>query len=420
MKIQGRRRHIASVMFAGVLVAGLAACGSSDDSGGSSATSADESALGAPNKATGTPVTFGFISEGAGQTINTVEEIKGAKAAVAYANEYLGGVGGHPITLKVCETLGVPATATDCANQMVASGAAAVLGGSIGVLDSVITVLSPAGIPLIMQTAPTQMGLTTPGVFSVFNSLSLFGGPAAWAQDEGMKRVDQVVIAVPAAQGAAKIGETLFKNAGLQVNTTSVPPGTADMSPQIAGAAEANPDLYHIAGSADFCTSALKAIKTLSPQANVVIIERCIAPGSSSTIPGGYEGVKVSASADLNPDLESVKLFTAVLAKYGDGAPVSSMANSGYSPVLGAINALNAAKVTDVTAAGIMAGMRSAPPIEIPNSNGIMFQCNGKQISFSPNTCSTDGILATADKDGNLSDFQRIPADPSLYTMGGS
>lgn len=423
MKIHGRRRRIAAVLFAGVLVAGLAACGSDDDGGGGggeSSTVADESALGAPNKATGTPVTFGFISEGAGQTINTVDEIKGAQAAVAYANDYLGGIGGHPIEMKVCETLGVPATATDCANQMVAAKAAAVLGGSIGVLDSVISVTAPAGIPLIMQTAPTQAGLTTPGVFSLFNSLSLFGGPAEWAKEEGLKRVDQVVIAVPAAQGAAKIGETLFKNAGLDVTTTAVPPGTADMTPQIATAAEENPDLYHIAGSIDFCTSALKAIKTVSPQAKVVIIERCIGAGGSTSIPGGYDGVKVSASADLNPELESVKLFTAVLAKFGDGAEVSSMSNAGYSPTLGVINALNAASISDVTAAGVMAAIKSAPPTELPNSDGIQFQCNGKQISFSPNTCSADGILATADKEGNLSDFQRIPADPALYKLPGS
>ncbi|MDV6264925.1 ABC transporter substrate-binding protein [Rhodococcoides yunnanense] len=420
MKIQRSRRRIASVMCAGVLVAGLTACGSSDESGGSTAPSADESALGVPNKATGTPVTFGFISAGAGQTINTVDEIKGGQAAVDYANEYLGGVGGHPIALKVCETLDVPATATDCANQMVSEGVSAVLGGAIGVVDSVIPVLAPAGIPLILHNAPTQMGLTTPGVFSIFNSLSLFGGPAAWAQEEGMKRVDQVVIAVPAAQGAAKIGETLFKNAGLQVNTTSIPPGTADMSPQIASAAEADPDLYHIAGSSDFCTSALKAIKTLSPQANVAIIDRCITPGSSSAIPGGYEGVKVSTSANLNPGSDSAMLFTAVLAKYGDGATVSSMTSTGYSSALGAINALNAANIADVTSAGVMAGMKSAPPTELPNSGGIMFQCNGKQIAFSPNTCSTDGILATADQVGNLTDFQRIPADPALYTMDGS
>ncbi|CAM3212678.1 branched-chain amino acid transport system substrate-binding protein [Williamsia muralis] len=422
MKFYGRRRQIASVLFAGVLVAGLAACGSDDDGGGGggSSTAADQSALGTANKATGTPITFGFISEGAGQTINTTDEIRGAQAAAAYANDYLGGLGGHPIEVKVCETLGVPATATDCANQMVAAKASAVLGGSIGVLDSVISVLAPAKIPLIMQTAPTQAGLTTPGVFSLFNSLSLFGGPAEWAKEEGLKKVDQVVIAVPAAQGAAKIGETLFTNAGLEVNTTAVPPGTADMSPQIASAAEADPDLYHIAGSTDFCTSAIKAIKTVSPQAKVVIIERCISPQSSSAIPGGYDGVKVSASADLNPDLESVKLFTAVLDKYGDGTKVSSMSNYGYSPMLGAINALNAAKIADVTPAGVMAAIKSAPPTELPNSDGIMFQCNGKQIAFSPNTCSADGILATADKDGNLSGFQRIPADPALYKLPGS
>lgn len=419
MKFDGRRRRIAAAMIAGVMVASLAACGSDDDSGGSAEASVDESSLGTPNKATGTPITLGFISEGAGATINNEDEIKGAQAAASYVNEYLGGLGGHPITLKVCETLGVPATATDCANQMVAAKVPAVLGGTLGTLDSVITVLAPTGIPLVMYIAPTQMGLTTPGVFSLFNGLSFFGGPAAWAQKQGFKKVDQVIIGVPAAEGAAKIAETFFKNAGLSVSTTSVPPGTADMTPQITSAAENDPDFYHIAGSADFCTSALKAIKTVAPDAKTVIIERCIEPGTSSSIPGGYEGVEVAASADLNPDLESVKLFTAALSKWGDGAGVSTTTNTGYSPVVGFANALNAANITDTSAAGILAALKSAPPTELPNSDGIMFQCNGKQLSFSPNTCSADGILATADKEGNLTEFERMPADPALYSMGG-
>ncbi|MCK0516779.1 ABC transporter substrate-binding protein [Williamsia sp. DF01-3] len=419
MKSQRRRTRIASALCAGVLVVGLAACSSSDD-GGSAEATADESALGAPNKATGTPVTFGFIGEGAGQTINSVDETKGAIAAINYANEYLGGLGGHPITLKVCESLGVPTGATDCASQMVAAKVSAVLGGSNGQADQVISVLAPAGIPMINHTQSTQAGLTTPGIFSMFNGLSYFGGPAGWAADEGIKSVDQIVIAVPAAEGAAKIGETLFKNAGLSVTTTSIAPGVADMTPQITSAANDNPGLYHINGSADFCTSAIKAVKTVDPDAKMSIIERCIAAGNAASIPGGYEGLKVAVSADLDTTTPDGKLFSAIIAKYGDGADISSMTSAGYAPALGTVNALNAANITDTSPAGVLAALKTAPPTEYPNSGGILFQCNSKPIAFAPNICSADGILATADKDGNLSDYQKIAADPALYKMPGS
>lgn len=105
-------------------------------------------------------------------------------------------------------------------------------------------------------------------------------------------------------------------------------------------------------------------------------------------IPGGYGADRSRRSADFNPHLESVKQFTAVLAKYGDGTNVSSMSNCGCSQAPAAI--------------------KSAPPTELLNSDGIMFQRNGKQIAFSPNTCSADGILATADKKATF----RTPAYP--------
>ena len=106
---------------------------------------------GSPHKATGTPVTLGFISEGKSSAIDNTDEIKGARAAVAYANDYLGGLGGHPITLKVCESLGQPATATDCANQMVAANVAAVVEGVEGQIDATIAPLAAAKIPFVRK-----------------------------------------------------------------------------------------------------------------------------------------------------------------------------------------------------------------------------------------------------------------------------
>jgi branched-chain amino acid transport system substrate-binding protein len=415
-KLRTGRRLLAATLLSATLTAGMVACSSSDDSGDSAAKpSANESVLGTANKATGSPVTIGFVSEGKSQAIDVTDEIRGAKAAAAYANDYLGGIGGHPIEVKACEALGQPAVATDCANQMVQAGVAAVVGPSPGELDSLIDVLAPAGVPLVIQSGTTQKGLSTPGIFSLTNGTAYFAVSATAAKDQGLKNTLGIAIGVPAAEGPTKqIGAMIWGNAGLEFNVAGIPPGTADMTPQISSAG-ADADNFFVIGNDSFCTSAFKAIKTTKPTAPIFAIDRCITIGGGSSIPNGYEGINVATALNLSPDAPDSKLYSAVLAKYGDGAKFGQLSSAGYAPMLGMINALNAAKVTDPTQLSVMAAMKSAPPVEYPLTNGIMFQCNGKQISISPNICSADGILAKATKNGELTDFQQVKIDPSLY-----
>ncbi|NMD61414.1 UNVERIFIED_ORG: branched-chain amino acid transport system substrate-binding protein [Nocardia globerula] len=415
-KLRTGRRLLAVTVLSATLTAGMVACSSSDDSGSSAAKpSANETVLGTPNKATGSPVTIGFISEGKSPSIDTTDEIRGAKAAAAYANDYLGGIGGHPIEVKACEALAQPAVATDCSNQMVQAGAAAVVGPSPGELDNLIDVLSPASIPLVIHSGSTPKGLSSPGVFSLSNGTAYFAISAVSAKDQGLKNTLGIAIGVPGAEGPTKqIGGLLWGNAGLKFNVTGIPPGTADMTPQIASAG-ADADNFFVIGNDSFCTSAFKAIKTTKPDAPIFAIDRCITIGGGSSIPNGYEGINVATSQNLSPDAPDSQLYSAILAKYGDGAKFGQISSVGYAPMLGMIKALNAAKISDPTKETVMAAMKSAPPTEYPLTNGIMFQCNGKQIPISPNICSSDGIVAKANKNGELTDFQQVKIDPSLY-----
>lgn len=419
MHVSGSGRRALGIALPAALALTLAACGSGSSSNTTASTgaaSADSTVLGTPNKATGTPITIGVISDGQGAAIDQSDEYKGAQAAAAYANDYLGGIAGHPITVKVCQARQDPAAATDCANQMVSAHASAVIEGTLAEIDQTIAVLSPAKIPLVAGAGSTQLALSSPYVYSLFNSLSYFGVPAAEGKQLGATSADMVVIAVPAAEGPAKqVGTLLYKNAGINLTVTAVPPGTADMTPQITTASASKPGLYHVFGNDSFCTSAIQAIKTVDPKTPIIALSQCLSPAGAKTIPGGYAGVKVVTTSDLDPANPETKLFNAVVAKYGGGATL--VGAQGYSPMLGLINALNAAKVTDVSPAGIAAGLKSAPATTYPLAAGAKFQCDGKQMPMSPNICSSDGILADAQADGTLTNYQLIPADPKLYSL---
>ncbi|WGL54092.1 ABC transporter substrate-binding protein [Nocardioides sp. BP30] len=428
MHVSGSGRRALGIALPAALALTLAACGSgSNDSSNSNTDStapasaspaADSAAFGTPKKATGTPITIGVISDGQGAAIDESDEYKGAQAAAAYANDYLGGIAGHPITVKVCQARQDPAAATDCANQMVTAHASAVIEGTLAEIDQTVSVLSSAKIPLVAGAASTQAALSSPYVYSLFNGLSYFGVPAAEGKTLGATTADMVVIAVPGAEGPAKqVGTTLYKNAGIKLTVTAVPPGTADMTPQITTASANKPGLYHVFGNDSFCTSAIQAIKTVDPNTPIIALSQCLSHAGAQAIPGGYAGVKVVTTSDLDPTNPETKLFDAVIAKYGHGGGATIVGAQGYSPMLGMIEALNAASISDVSATGVAAGLKSAPATTYPLAAGAKFQCNGKQMPISPNVCSSNGILAEAKADGTLTNYRLIPSDPTLYSL---
>ncbi|MFE9320722.1 ABC transporter substrate-binding protein [Nocardia sp. NPDC052278] len=368
--------------------------------------------------ATGEPVTIGFISEGKAAAYDTSAEIAAANAAVSYINDHLGGLRGHKVVLKTCESKGNPAAATDCANQMVGGGAVAVAEGALGLADQTIDVLSPAGVPLLLNYGTTPKSLSAPNVFSLMNgTAAIFATPAALAKEKGITKAAMVTIDVPGATETAKqIGKLTFANAGAALDVVTIPPGTPDMTSQIAAAKRNDPGMWAVLGETTFCGGALKAIRTAAPDAPVVVNDRCVSPSISSSIPGGFEGVQVGTTSNLDPANNDVKLFQAALDQYASGTPVNATSAGGWAPVLALAEALNSAPGTDVTRQSILEGLRTAPPQKYPLTNGIDFQCNGKAFPMSPNVCASDVIVAMADRGGKLGDYRILETDPALFT----
>lgn len=418
-----RRGRLRATLTAGLAAVALlaAACGDGDDSGGpgggTTEAAVDGAILGTPKAATGTPVKIGWMSTGQSQAVDTTDEIKAAQAVVAYANEYLGGLLGHPIELVVCEVRDAPATAQACGNEFVQKGVAAVVGGSPGQTDPVIQVVQPAGIPVGLNVAATSVVLNTPGVFVWGNPLEALGTPAAYARENNLTKAAVLVIDVPGASGPAKaLSPAFFGNIDATVEVIAIPPGTADMTPQIQAAGR--PEMYHVIGEPTFCTSAIRAIRTVDPDASITALDRCIGTDKGASIPGGYEGVTIVAQANVDPDDEEFKLFRAVLDKYGDDLPVDAASVSGYQGMLSFVRALNAAGGTDVTSAGIIEALQNMPATPYPLGGGATFQCNGTAMpDISKNSCSTVGFVADAAADGTLSNFRTIDAT-EIYKLG--
>ncbi|MEU1994165.1 ABC transporter substrate-binding protein [Nocardia gamkensis] len=413
-RLHHTRRAVLGAAVA-VLAVTSAACGS-DDAASPGANSADPAVLGPQNPATGPAVTLGYISEGKGTVADTSAEFVGAQVAVDYINEHLGGLRGHRLNLKTCESKANPAAATDCANQMVGAGVVAVAEGALATVDQTIDMLSPAGVPLILNYSTSQKALTSANVFNMMNGVSaLFGTPAALAKEGGIDKAAMVTVDLPGVTAVAnQLGKPAFTNAGAQLEIIPIPPGTPDMTSHISAANRNDPGLWSVLGNTNFCGGVLRAIKTIDRNSKVVVNDRCVDPTISSSIPGGFEGVEVGTTANLDPATDDVKLFQAAIDKYKPGLRIEPNSAGGWQPVLALARALNAGQ-GEVNRESVAEGLRSAPPLPFPLTDGIQFQCNGRAFLLSPNVCASDIIVATADKGGTLGGYRILHPDAALF-----
>ena len=377
--------------------------------------------LGPTDKATGTSVKVGLISDGKSDSIDDTPEIKAAQAATQYVNQYQGGVGGHPIDLDVCETHQTPAGATDCATQMVDDKVVAVLYGVSGQGASIFKGLQGSNIPLIAMGTIDQDTLLNPGAFALANLLaSVIAAPAGVARSKGIKHAAVVVIDVPAASGPVKaIGSAFYKNAGVDVDIVPVPPGTADMTPQIQAELAKNPGQFAVIGDSGFCTSALKAIKTVGFKGSIVINPECIGENTGASIPGGYSGVVVTTwNTSSDHSTKDYKLYSAVMNKYAKGSSKGGVAPGGYMAIRSFAGVMSKA-TGDINAASVMSAFSSmSAPIAFPMGGGTTFQCGTKPVAIAPNICASQVLAGKLNKQGAGSNF-KVLETADLTKLGG-
>src|SRR6202161_1205224 len=314
-----------------------------------------------PDPATQPAVTTGIITDGGGgSSIGTAALVEqGAKAAVAYENQYQDGLEGHKISLYVCENQSTPAGGQTCANDMVQHGVVAVVEPFTGQGQTEVPTIVGAGIPYITISGASTAELTSPGAYAIEGGFPAYlGAEALSAKQHGYSKVALLVENVPAAiQGAQALGGLVFKAAGVGFSVIPVNTGTADMSPQLQSAVSGGADAVGMVGDVTFCSSFLQAYNTLDLKLPRYVLSTCQDPSILNSVTldkalaGSYVGTTTQASkADL-------ATYGAIIKKYDPKASpnpnVSSNQADGVTPVLtlaaimkGATHALTAAGIT--------------------------------------------------------------------------
>ncbi|MBL7520990.1 ABC transporter substrate-binding protein [Frankia sp. CNm7] len=401
-----------------VLLAGWGGDDEQDTPAGTpSAAASAADVLGPVAAAQGAPVRIGLISDGKGPVSDLAYEKDVAAAAAKFLNERRSGIGGRPIELVSCETLADPGKGADCANRMIEEDVVAVVVGSSSVVESIWHPLHDAHVPTLFGTAPTPALLAdAESTFILSDSIfPLIKLPMQLAKENGENKVTVVAIDVPTVMGIYQsIAPRMFEAEGMELDVVAVPPGTADMTPQMQTLVAGGPGLVQVLGSDAFCIAAFNGLRTAGFSGPLAAVAQCITDATRKSVPGDtLEGITMSASAPIGTDNPSTELLAAVAETYGNGE--FEVQRQGSLTMFTTVTALQAATKGisgEITPAAMTAAIKAMPESELPGAGGLKFRCGGKANPSSPAVCVRGGLVTTLDGKGQPTEYRVLASTP--------
>lgn len=389
----------------------VAACSSSGGSaasgttGGTTSTGASGNAIPAAlasyfpgKKASGTPVKIGLINNEGSSPVAEPSTGDAAVAAADYANDELGGLAGHPISVDRCSENEDAASATACANKMVEDNVAAVDIGTTSFGDTMVPIITKAGIPYVSATGSSVGEQTNSLAFMWTGGFAAdLGGFAKYAAQQNYKKVTAYLLDVPAVTtGTKQVGGPLFKAAGVKLAYEPVPPGSADATPQVTAGLASQPDAVAIVADASGCTSILKALSVVNPTIPRFVNTSCLNTSVLTAVSKAMNGVKVFGRSDTQSSDPEAQLYRYVMAKYAPKADPTGDTVTGYQGMLGLVRAIAAGGLTgDPTATSIVRAIKAAKDVPVPAGAGLTFTCNGRQMPGLQANCSAEDVVLT-------------------------
>jgi branched-chain amino acid transport system substrate-binding protein len=408
-----RQRFPRPALFAAGAAAALAlaACSSGGGSGSTAATSgggaaaaatgaaASPALTGTKNPAKGTPIEFGYVNDDSGAAAAFPDETGGTKAAVAYINDYLNGINGHPISVNYCSDDGTPASASSCATQVLQKNPVAIIGGADLSTTSSVPLFTQAGKPYLGGVAFAGPENTSNLSFQ-FNG----GDTGDWAvmaqYSVQQLKAKSIAIIYPengVAVTAAELAKEVAVNMGLSAGDIPLIGQSAtapDSTPAMEAAEKSHPDVIIGITTGTQCLSLAQAHQELSIQASLILPGGCM---SSTQIKDGgsaYEGVlSENGAAPNSPQWAGnaqVKTFLGAMAAYSPKTPTTGFASPAFQSVMDIQEVL--AKVKGpITTEAIVSAFRNTT--NEPNFIGQAYSCSKPPIKATPALCTIAGEM---------------------------
>jgi len=276
-----------------------------------------------PVVASGEPVVLGMVNQENTPVGSFPELSASVQAAVTFVNENLGGVGGRPVEVEVCNTDFSAEGSTACGQRFAEAGVAAVLGG-IDVFGNAVDVLADNAIPFVGGIPVSTQSVTAP------NSYQWSGGTwgaavafAEWATTElGAESVSIVYGEFGSIADAAADGQTVLEARGVQTQLVPYPIVATDLTSPLTAAVASEPDAVVVLAADTGCKAAYDAVRVVGIDVPVFYTGACASPNIVASVPpeateGAFYNVEGPVST-TNPSPDFA-LYDAVLAAYSDG-----------------------------------------------------------------------------------------------------
>jgi branched-chain amino acid transport system substrate-binding protein len=403
-------RRSAALLGAVAVLLALAACGSGDDDsgaepGGAGSDGDNAELLGPSDPASGEPIKVGVVSDGRTPALDNTMQLRTADAVAEYINEHRAGIGGRPIDLVPCETRGDPSGAEGCATELIQAEVVLTVMGETSGAAIIQAAMHDSGIPLFAYASADQSVLLDPD--STFALVSPTAGlsdlPIDVAEENDISKVTAVVIDVPAATGFYEtIAADIFEEAGIELELVAIPPGQADMSPQMTQIASGDETVVHIIGNDAFCIAAMNGLRGAGFEGPIDTLNSCVNDSVREAVGDYLEGVVIASPSPIgDPDDPGLRLLAAIVDTYGEGDidVESSLATNLFGTMMGAREALDGL-TGEVTPATIVETIRAMPETELPGGGGLRFRCNGQAFPATPAVCTRGTLRTTLDAEG--------------------
>ena len=415
MRISGMRWAAVLAATTMVLAAG---CGQAPTATGSAGGSAvpDNPAFGAANPATGSPVRIGLFN-GEGNPLADQPAVGDAAIAAAqYANDHLGGLGGHRIEIDRCADKSDPAVARACADQFVRDGVAAVVVGQPATADAIVPTVVGAGIPWVGTTPIASSETTSPDTF-FFGAgfVGTLGGWAQYAKDVGYKNLVMFGVDTPVFAAAIDAqARPLFQRAGIELKLIPIPIAATDATAAVKEALGENPDAVAVLTDTTACRSVLSALHTARADEPKLLTSACIDQASIDKVgEQAVDNAVVFNVGDPTGDSPEAQLYRAVMQQYAPKLDPGGITLTGYLAMLGFVRAVNAGGLPDgdpVAPADVLKALRGARDVPRPVGDSGTFSCDKSAMSTPAlkATVCTDELMYTTYTGGLPGRYGRI------------
>ena len=368
-------------------------------------------------KATGEPIHLGMINQENTAAGSYPELSQAVQAGAAFINEELGGVGGRPIEIDVCNTEFSAEGSTSCGQEYVEAKVPAVLGG-IDVFGNGIDTLQENGIPFIGGIPISTQSVTDDNSFQW--SGGTWGSTVAFswyaAKELHAKKVSILYGDFGSITDSANVGKQVLESYGVDVQMVPYPIMATDISSSLNAAASTDPDALFVLAADTGCKAGFDGVASLGIDAATFYVGACAAPSIISEAGAAKTNgsiFNVEGPIGATPPDPDFVLYSAVIHKYGKGMDPIGAGTVSFRSFMNLFVILSQLD-GHITPAAIISKLRAQ--VDAPSFSGHSYTCDGKQFPGLPAMCSPQQILGKMHDEqlsqlGDWIDVGKIAAD---------